>query len=264
MPRSVPPAHVDRSRSSSFFWRCPSCRCRSVSSTALADTRARTGATCRRSRTAPTRKSFEPGRSRRCATAIPNGCSSATRCSARASIRCCSASCPAAATETCMFLLQAASGPAWWYLSFKNHLVAERRQAARDVLLLPRHQPDRHDVPPARTISATRSTTWRTTPSRSSTRSSPRASAACGGASTPRSTALYEVDTDLRVAAPHDPPLVRLVAVSGSAAPAALRERDRRRLQPATSAATSPPTSAPPRTTPTSSATCRPRCCRSS
>ena len=45
------------------------------------------------------------------------------------------------------FLLHAASGPTYWYLSYQERAHPERRASADDVLLLPRHEHDRHAVP---------------------------------------------------------------------------------------------------------------------
>ena len=73
------------------------------------------------------------------------------------------------------FLFQAASGPAWWYLSFKNHLVPSGVKPRVDVLLLPRHQHDGHDVPSAEPARGSARRGGRATASRRSTPSSPRA-----------------------------------------------------------------------------------------
>ena len=110
---------------------------------------ARTAATCRRSRTGATRKSFRTLADRALRYGNPEwvfiGDSMlGTRIHPQLL-----GELSGHGDRNVEFLFQAASGPAWWYLSFKNQLVAERREAARHVLLLPRHQPDRHDVPAA-------------------------------------------------------------------------------------------------------------------
>ena len=106
------------------------------------------------------------------------------------------------------FLFQAASGPAWWYLVVQEPSRRQRRQAARDVLLLPRHQPDRHDVPAAEPPRRRARRGRARAASRSSTRSSRRAQRGVWSRVDAAFNRLYEVDTRVRVAAADDPALV--------------------------------------------------------
>ncbi len=79
--------------------------------------------------------------------------------------------------------------------SFKNHLIPSGVQAARHVLLLPRHQHDGHDVPSAEPPRRSARRSGAPNASRRSTPSSRRANAARGRRVDRALNRAYEVDT---------------------------------------------------------------------
>ena len=148
---------------------------------------------------------------------------------------------------TSMFSFQAATGPAWWYLAFKNQLVASGVKPRDDVLLLPRHQPDRHDVPAGEPARRRAGRSGARRGARAGRDRRCRVSAASGGASIAALNRAYEVDV---ASAWLEPAIRRWYALWRYPEPEVRartsRRVDRRRFQRATSAATSPPTSAAP------------------